>query len=82
MDANTFIIDRLTETGEVAYSASDLSSAVPSLGSYSGKNLTLSLPRLAAKQLTFDDISWIALYCRQVNMLFMDVVVPDAFVQI
>merc|ERR1711874_65273 len=79
VDSNTYIIDKLSPTGEPLYSASDLSSAVPSLSAYSNQAETLTLPVVNGKQMTFHDISWIALYCRQVHMLFMDVLLPSAF---
>merc|ERR1712106_509736 len=81
VDSNTYIIDKLTSTGEPLYASSDLSSAVPSLPAYTGQAETLSLPVVNGVQMTFNDISWIALYCRQVNMLFMDVLLPEAFQQ-
>jgi len=81
VDSNTYIIDKLTSTGEPLYDATDLSSAVPSLPAYTGQSTTLSLPVVNGKQITFDDISWIALYCRQVHMLFMDVLIPEGFQQ-
>jgi len=81
VDSNTFIIDELSSTGEPLYSSTDLSSAVPSLPAYTGQSATLTLPIVNGRQMTFDDISWIALYCREVHMLFMDVLLPEAFQQ-
>jgi len=73
VDSNTYIIDQLAENGEVLYTATDLSSSVPSLPSFNNFSTELSLPVLDGVQLTWEDVTWLALWCRQVNMLFMDV---------
>ena len=31
------------------------------------------------KQMTWSDVSWLALYCRKVNMLFMSINIPSDF---
>jgi len=79
VDSNTYIIDKLTDTGAAAYDVEDLSSNVPSVPAYNGDTLELSLPKVNGKQLVWTDVKWIALYCRQVNMLFMDVEIPSGF---
>jgi len=80
VDSNTVIIDKLTESGEALYSdASDLSDAVPSLPAYQNASTTLSLPIKDGKQMTWSDVSWLALYCRKVSMLFMSVNIPSDF---
>jgi len=79
VDENTYIIDKLEADGQPSYGASDLSSSVPSLPAYSGESLTLRLPVVNGKQLTMTDIKWVALYCRQVKMLFMDARLPTDF---
>jgi len=77
IDSNTYIIDELTADGAVKYSVNDLSSSVPSLPSFDSDSFTLRLPIVGGKQLTWEDVTWVALYCRQVNMLFMDVKTQD-----
>jgi len=81
VDANTYIIDKLEADGQPSYKADDLSAAVPSQPAYKGIDLTLKLPTINGKQLKGSDIKWVALYCRQVKMLFMDVLVPSGFNQ-
>ena len=66
--------------GQAFYSdASDLSDAVPTLPAYQNTSLTLSLPIKDGKQMTWSDVSWLALYCRKVSMLFMSVNIPSDF---
>merc|ERR1712025_286770 len=77
IDSNTYIIDELTADGAVKYSVTDLSSSVPSLSAFDSDSFILSLPIVGGKQLTWEDVTWVALYCRQVNMLFMDVKTQD-----
>jgi len=80
VDSNTVIIDKLTDSGEAFYSdASDLSDAVPTLPAYQNTSITLSLPIKEGKQMTWSDVSWLALYCRKVSMLFMSVNIPSDF---
>merc|ERR1712212_99935 len=80
VDSNTVIIDKLTDSGEAFYSdASDLSDAVPTLPAYQNSSTTLSLPIKDGKQMTWSDVSWLALYCRKVSMLFMSVNIPSDF---
>eukprot|EP00092_Neocalanus_flemingeri_P064677 GFUD01078537.1.p1 GENE.GFUD01078537.1~~GFUD01078537.1.p1 ORF type:complete len:111 (+),score=23.29 GFUD01078537.1:138-470(+) len=50
VDSNTYIIDKLTSAGEPLYTATDLSSAVPSLPAYTGQSVTLTLPVVNGKQ--------------------------------
>jgi len=80
LDSNTVIIDKLTESGEALYpDASDLSDGVPSLPAYNNASITLTLPVKEGKQMTWSDVSWLALYCRKVNMLFMSINIPSDF---
>ena len=59
--------------------ASDLSDAVPSLPAYNNNSITLALPVKEGKQMTWANVSWLALYCRKVSMLFMSVNIPSDF---
>ena len=59
--------------------ASDLSDAVPTLPAYHNSSTTLSLPIKDGTQMTWADVSWLALYCRKVSMLFMSVNIPSDF---
>jgi len=73
----TLIIDQLKENGEVAYEATD--DNAPSQPAFDNTNLALKLPVVNGMQLTFQDIKWVSLYCRQVKMNFMDIMVPGGF---
>ena len=59
--------------------ASDLSDAVPTLPAYQNSSTPLSLPIKDGTQMTWSDVSWLALYCRKVSMLFMSVNIPSDF---
>ena len=59
--------------------ASDLSDAVPTLPAYQNSSTPLSLPIKDGTQMTWADVSWLALYCRKVSMLFMSVNIPSDF---
>ena len=68
------------ETLQAFYSdALDLSDAVPTLPAYQNSSTTLSLPIKDGNQMTWSDVSWLALYCRKVSMLFMSVNIPSDF---
>ena len=80
MDDNTVIVDKLLESGEPEYpDSSDLSKAVPTTPAYNNASLTLTLPVLEGKQMTWSDVNWLALYCRKITLLFMHVDIPKDF---
>ena len=80
MDDNTVIVDKLLESGEPEYpDSSDLSKAVPTTPAYNNASLTLTLPVLEGKQMTWSDVNWLALYCRKITLLFMSVNIPKDF---
>merc|ERR1712130_2275 len=80
VDSNTVIIDKLMESGEPVYPDSlDVSKAVPTTPAYNNASLTLTLPVLKDKQMTWSDVNWLALYCRKISLLFMSVNVPQDF---
>ena len=73
----------------------DISSAVPTVPAYVNDVLTLSLPVVnqvqvdeklqsvfylnPSIQMTWADVSWLALYCRKLKIVFMSVNVPTDF---
>ena len=68
------------ESGEPVYpDSSDVSKAVPTTPAYNNASLTLTLPVLKDKQMTWSDVNWLALYCRKISLLFMSVNVPQDF---
>jgi len=80
VDSKTVIIDALTESGEPAYpDSSDLSKSVPTAPAYNNANLTLTLPVVEGRQMTWSDVNWLALYCRKITLLFMSVDIPKDF---
>jgi len=95
VDSNAIIIDKLTDSGEAFYpDVTDLSGAVPTVPAYHNTSITLTLPRTKdypypgyqdptqdAKQLTWSDVAWLALYCRNFNvsMNLMSVRIPHDF---
>ena len=80
VDSNTVIIDKLRESGEPVYpDSSDLSKAVPTTPAYNNASLTLTLPVVKGKQMTWSDVNWLALYCRKITLLFMSLNLPQDF---
>jgi len=80
VDNQTVIIDKLRGNGEPAYpDPFDISSAVPTVPAYVNDVLTLSLPIVNQVQMTWADVSWLALYCRKLKIVFMSVNVPTDF---
>ena len=80
VDSRTVIIDKLTESGEPFYpDSSDLSKSVPTAPAYNNANLTLTLPVVKGRQMTWSDVNWLALYCRKITLLFMSVDIPKDF---
>jgi len=75
----TYVIDKLEADGQPSYAADDFSDSVPTLPAYNGNSLDLKLPVINGVQLKGSDIKWVALYCRKVKMLFMDIIIPDGF---
>ena len=90
VDSNAYIIDKLTPNGEVhtlnyilavvkcamfqpLYSV--LGDDVPSITRYAGEKFVLTLPVVDGKQV----ISWLALYSRKIERVFMDVKLPETF---
>ena len=73
----------------------DISSAIPTAPAYVDDVLTLSLPVVnqvqvdektlicflsqPSIQMTWADVSWLALYCRKLKIVFMSVNVPTDF---
>ena len=74
------IIDKLRENGEPLYpDSSDLSKSVPTAPAYNNASLTLTLPVVNGRQMTWSDVNWLALYCRKITLLFMSVNIPKDF---
>ena len=74
-----FIVFKILNAQAFYPDASDLSDAVPTLPAYHNSSTTLSLPIKDGTQMTWADVSWLALYCRKVPMLFMSVNIPSDF---